>query len=185
MLTIIGLGNPGEKYHYTRHNIAWLVFDKLLSDGWNFNKYMNAETAFGNQGVFIKPQTFMNRSGEVVNFLKKESDFNSQKLVIVYDDIDLAFGTVRISYDRGDGGHNGMKSIIEHLGSKECVRIRIGISKQLENGQIAKPNVLGVFPENEREIIANNISKKVEDILQSLVDLGLEKTMNKFNVKQT
>lgn len=183
MLTIIGLGNPGEKYHYTRHNVAWLVFDQILPDGWNLNKYMNAETCVGNAGIFIKPQTFMNHSGQVINFLKKESDFDPKKLVIVYDDIDLPFGTIRISYDRGDGGHNGMKSIIEHLGSKECIRVRIGISRQLENGLMAKPNVLGVFPENERAIIGDTISKKVDDIIQSLAHEGLEKTMNFFNAK--
>lgn len=183
MLTIIGLGNPGEKYHYTRHNVAWLVFDEILPDGWNINKYMNAETCVGNPGIFIKPQTFMNHSGQVVKFLKKEPDFDPKKLVVVYDDIDLPFGTIRISYDRGDGGHNGMKSIIEHLGSKEYIRIRIGISRQLENGMVAKPNVLGVFPENEREVISNDIAKRVEDIVNSLAEKGLEKTMNTFNTK--
>lgn len=181
MLTIIGLGNPGEKYHYTRHNIAWLVFDEIIPDEWSFNKYMNAETAIANSGMFIKPQTFMNRSGEVVDFLKKESDFDIKKLVIVHDDIDLAFGKVRISYDRGDGGHNGMKSIIEHLGSKECIRLRVGISRPLESGVLAKPNVLGPFPVEEREQIKKDISSRVHTILQSLAIDGLDKTMNIYN----
>jgi PTH1 family peptidyl-tRNA hydrolase len=107
MFYIIGLGNPGEKYHTTRHNIAWLVLNGIFSDGWSHHKYMNADIRTGHIGLFVKPQTFMNNSGEVISFLKKEIDFKPEHVVVIYDDVDLAFGTIRISYDRGDGGHNG------------------------------------------------------------------------------
>ena len=183
MLYIIGLGNPGEKYHNTRHNIAWLVLDELFSDGWTYHKYMNADIKTGHAGLYIKPQTFMNNSGEVIDFLKKEIDFEPEHVVIIYDDVDLPFGITRISYDRGDGGHNGVKSIVEHLGSKKCVRIRLGISRLLVDGRLIKPNVLGNIPPDEQQNIQNDLAPQVERILQSLTTDGLEKTMNLYNTK--
>ncbi len=183
MLYFIGLGNPGEKYQYTKHNIAWIVFDALFSDGWSFHKYMNAEIRTGHDGLYIKPQTFMNKSGEVVSFLKKEINFEPEHIIVVYDDIDLVFGDVRVSYDRGDGGHNGMKSITNHLGSKKTIRIRIGVSKKIEGGYLAKPNVLGNFSLDEQEFITYEIAPKIERIIQSLREEGREKTMSKYNIK--
>ena len=192
MLYIIGLGNPGEKYKNTRHNIAWLVLNELFPTNWSHNKYMNAEIRTGHDGLFIKPQTFMNNSGEVISFLKKEVDFEPEHVVIVYDDIDLAFGEIRISHDRGDGGHNGVKSITNHLGSKKSVRIRMGISRRIsedevsdkkEKGRLAKPNVLGNFPPEEQKFIQNELAPKVERIIKSLVEEGREKTMNRYNTK--
>ena len=181
MFYIIGLGNPGEKYKKTRHNIAWLIFDELFPDGWSHNKYMNAEVHAGTYGLYIKPQTFMNKSGEVISFLKKEIDFKPEHIIVVYDDIDLAFGNIRISYDRGDGGHNGLKSVVEHLGSKKCIRIRIGISKKIEDGTLVKPNVLGIISETEQSLIHNTITHSVDRILQSITEEGLEVAMNRYN----
>ena len=183
MLYIIGLGNYGEKYTYTRHNVAWIILDTLFSGGWNHHKYMNAEIYIGNDRLYIKPQTFMNHSGEVISFLKKEINFNPEDIVVMYDDIDLVFGDIRISYDRGDGGHNGMKSIINHMGSKKSVRIRIGISRKLEDGHLVKPNVLEKFTPEEQIIIRNELTQKVVRIIQSLAQEGKEKTMNVYNTK--
>lgn len=183
MLYIIGLGNPGEKYKYTRHNVAWLVLDTIAESGWHHHKYMNADVKSDQDGLLIKPQTFMNNSGEVISFIKKEIDFAPEHIVVVYDDVDLSFGAIRVSYDRGDGGHNGVKSIIQHLGSKKCIRIRIGISRLLNDGRIIKPNVLGVFPESERKEIEDTITPQVERIITSLAMEGREKTMNRYNAK--
>lgn len=183
MIYIIGLGNPGEKYQNTKHNVAWLILDTLFSDGWSFHKYMNAEVRTGHNGLYIKPQTFMNKSGEVISFLKKEIDFEPEHIVIIYDDIDLAFGDTRVSFDRGDGGHNGVKSITEHLGSRKTIRIRVGVSYQLDDGRLAKPNVLGNFSPEELEIIQNELSPKIERTIKSLVEEGREKTMNMYNIK--
>lgn len=190
MLYIIGLGNPGEKYKNTRHNIGWIVLDEIVHGEWSFHKYMNAEINTESYGLCIKPQTFMNNSGEVISFLKKEVTFEPEHIVIVYDDIDLAFGDIRISYDRGDGGHNGIKSITNHLGSKKTIRIRMGISRRISDnesldkkgkGRLAKPNVLGNFPPEEHEIIKNDLAPKIERIIKSLVEKGREKTMNTYN----
>jgi len=181
MLYIIGLGNPGEKYHYTKHNIAWLVFENIIKDSWSHHKYMNAKIKHEQSGLFIKPQTFMNASGEVISYLKKEVDFDPEHVVVVYDDIDLAFGDVRISFDRGDGGHNGVKSITEHLGSRKSIRIRVGISRKLYDGRLIKPNVLGNFSPNEQKIIKDDISPRIRIIIKSLEKEGREKTMNLYN----
>jgi PTH1 family peptidyl-tRNA hydrolase len=183
MLYIIGLGNPGEKYHYTKHNIAWLVFDNIIEDSWSRHKYMNAEIKNDQYGLFIKPQTFMNKSGEVISYLKKEVDFDPEHIIIVYDDIDLPFGVIRIGYDRGDGGHNGVKSITDHLGSQKSIRVRIGVSRKLDDGRLMKPNVLGNFSPAEQEIISKDISHRVEIIIKSLNTEGREKAMNRYNIK--
>lgn len=183
MLYIIGLGNPGEKYRNTRHNVAWIILDELFGNGWSFHKYMNAEIRTGHDGLYIKPQTFMNNSGEVISFLKKEVDFEPEHVVVIYDDVDLAFGDIRISHDRGDGGHNGVKSITNHLGSKKSIRIRVGISRRIDDGRLIKPNVLGNFPPEEQEIIQNELSSKIDQIISSLVGQGREEAMNKFNTK--
>jgi PTH1 family peptidyl-tRNA hydrolase len=184
MLYIIGLGNPGEKYQYTKHNVAWLIFDTLLEQPWSHHKYMNAEVKNDELGLFIKPQTFMNKSGEVISYLRKEIDFVPEDVVIIYDDIDLAFGTIRIAFDRGDGGHNGVKSITEHLGSKRTIRIRIGVSLKLDDGRLIKPNILGNFSPDEQKIIHDDISLRVERMIKSLSKEGREKTMNQFNTKE-
>lgn len=187
MKYIIGLGNPGEKYRNNRHNVAWLIFDALGLSDWKHDKYMNAEFVGENISeqivLYIKPQTFMNKSGEVISTLKKDPDFSSDDVVLLYDDVDLAFGVVRVSYNRGDGGHNGVKSITSHVGTKKTIRIRIGVSRSLENGRLAKPNVLSNFPENERAIIKNDITPKIEKIIKSIAGQGIEKTMNVFNTK--
>lgn len=181
MFYIIGLGNPGEKYSKTKHNVGWLIFEEIISSPWAHHKYMNAEIKNHQLGLFIKPQTFMNKSGEIISFLKKEIAFAPDHVIVLYDDIDLPFGSIRVSCNRGDGGHNGVKSITQHLGSKKFIRIRVGVSRSLENGQLVKPNVLGNFSPQELEIISSQISSQVGTILQSLSDQGLEKTMNLYN----
>ncbi|MAQ77079.1 aminoacyl-tRNA hydrolase [Candidatus Campbellbacteria bacterium] len=183
MKYIIGLGNPGEKYALNIHNVAWIILDSLFPEGWTFHKYMNAEVKTGHDGLYIKPQTFMNKSGEVISFLKKEEKLNPEQVLVIYDDVDLPLGQIRISYDRGDGGHNGVKSITEHLGSKKSIRIRIGVSRLLEDGRMIKPNVLSNFASKERQFIADTVTPQVERIIKSLTSDGLEKTMNIHNTK--
>ena len=183
MFYVIGLGNPGEKYHYTRHNVAWIVLDELYDEGWYRHGYMNAQVRSSEYGLLIKPETFMNNSGEVISFLKKEVDFAPEHIIIIYDDIDLPLGTIRVSFDRGDGGHNGVKSIVEHLGSKQCIRIRIGISRLLDDGRLVKPSVLGQFGKEERSMITDTIAPQVARILTSITTEGYEVAMNRYNAK--
>lgn len=184
MYTIIGLGNPGKDYENTPHNIAWMLFDEILPKDWEFNKYANADMlshAISNQdALFVKPKTFMNKSGEVIPYLKKEYGASSENLAVVQDDVDLPIGSFRISYDRGDGGHNGIKSIMENLGSREFVRVRIGVSRVLEDGRIIKPDVVKIFSSDQVKEV-KNLARDFGKILECLILEGKEKAMNKFN----
>ena len=105
-------------------------------------------------------------------------------MIVIYDDIDLALGKFKISFDRGSGGHNGIKSIEAHLGSREFIRIRIGISKIAENGEIIKPNVLGNFESDELETLSE-VSGKVKAALEVILNKGKEKAMSLYNTDKT
>ncbi len=183
---IVGLGNPGEKYTWTRHNIAWLALKNIFSVKWEYDRYLQAEytlTEISSTRVHIVlPQTFMNRSGEsVASLVKTFSSFSSARLIVVYDDIDLPFGMTRISYDRGSGGHNGIKSITQHLQTSLFIRIRIGLAKVLEDGTQVKPAVLGVLSTQERIGLEQKITPRVKEIIDEIVTSGYEKAMNKYN----
>jgi peptidyl-tRNA hydrolase, PTH1 family len=186
MKLIIGLGNPGEKYVQTRHNVAWIIFDNLNKNlDWNFNKYANsnlAHTTLENTDViFSKPETFMNDTGAILPYLIKEYNFTNDDIVVVQDDIDLPLGKIKISHDRGDGGHNGIKSIMAHLNSREFVRVRVGVSILDENGVLRKPDVLGNFSKDELDTLKKDISPLVGDILTSIITAGYDKAMTKYN----
>jgi PTH1 family peptidyl-tRNA hydrolase len=146
MRIIAGLGNPGEKYQNTRHNIGWQVLDAYLGAvKWSENKKWNALTYQDGDILFVKPLTFINNSGQslqaILNYYKllpknfglinkKDSDLNSV-LSVVHDDLDLGFGSYKIATDSGSAGHNGIKSIIEHLKTQKFTRLRIGIKNEL------------------------------------------------------
>lgn len=182
MMYIIGLGNPGKEYELTRHNVAWLLLDAVAGN-FEYDKYINARVATatlaGSDFTFLKPETFMNNSGEVVPHLLKKG-MTSEELVVVQDDIDLPLGSFRISYDRGDGGHNGIKSIVAVLGTKEFLRIRVGISMKDEEGILRKPNVLGKFSEEEMNKLVE-VKKTFKELLETLAKDGKGKAMTEFN----
>lgn len=175
MYTLIPLGNPGEKYARTRHNVGRIMLDLIRDD---IEKISGCE-------IFI-PDTFMNESGKgIAEYLRYHED---RELVIIYDDKDLAYGTFRISHDRGDGGHNGVKSIIESLGTREFVRIRIGIAPHDTNGnEIKAPHgeavqgyVMGNVSEKEEESL-RAIAKDVLDAIKIIATDGYQKAMERYN----
>ncbi|MFA5318129.1 MAG: aminoacyl-tRNA hydrolase [Patescibacteria group bacterium] len=147
MHIIVGLGNPGEKYKNTRHNAGFLALNFFAEEkglNWQFNKKFNAEIIKTDDAILIKPQTFMNNSGQAVRavmdfykllpkklgvFAKKDADL-SDVLTIVHDDIDFELGVFKAQKNRSAGGHNGINSIINHLKTKNFTRVRIGIAKQ-------------------------------------------------------
>lgn len=185
MFLIVGLGNPGEKYVKTRHNAGFIVLGEILGDvDWDFNKNGNVEytqTEIGDKTVeYLKPQTFMNESGMSVRYVKDKHSVLDENIIVVYDDIDLPLGKVKISHDRGSGGHNGIRSIEQHLGTTGFIRIRIGISLELEDGKVVKPNVLGILSKNDLETLTK-LSGRVKDIIKTIVTEGREVAMNKFN----
>ena len=185
MYLLVGLGNPGNQYEKTRHNVGWIVLHNLFPNtDWKENKYAKCiethEEISDTVIHAIKPQTFMNESGISLEYFVQKEGIDPQNIIVIYDDIDLPLGKIKISFDRGSGGHNGIKSIEEHLGSREFIRIRIGISRLLENGELIKPNVLGHFESSEFETL-KKVSETVESILKTIFKEGKEKAMTKFN----
>jgi PTH1 family peptidyl-tRNA hydrolase len=179
---IVGLGNPGEEYTHTRHNVGFLVLDSFaheLGVGKCRKKFSSlfAECMYENKRlVLVKPQTFMNASGIAVREVCDYYSIDVENVLIVHDDIDLDFGRIKIKCDGGDGGHKGVHSIIEALGNNNFGRIRIGISR---DANIAR-HVLSGFTKNEKALMVETIKCSVEAIKSILVD-GYEKTMNRFN----
>lgn len=192
MLLITALGNPGDAYENTRHNAAWIMLDAMLGDdaSWDFDKYAQADvmwdTVGGVEVGYVKPQTFMNNSGLSVAHFLRQNELTGEQIVVVYDDIDLPMGRLKISFDRGDGGHNGVKSIMNHVGHRSFVRIRIGVSPLVEDG-IDRPAgsqqrdfVLNKFrPEDIKQL--HDLAPKLEAIIKEIAVVGHEMAMNKFN----
>ncbi|MCQ1530599.1 aminoacyl-tRNA hydrolase [Lutispora saccharofermentans] len=185
MFVIAGLGNPGAKYADTRHNIGFIAVD-YLSRQLNINVNKIRHKALVGEGyigaekvVLVKPQTYMNLSGEsimdVVGFYK----LSSENLIVIYDDIDLSPGVLRIRPKGSSGSHNGMKSIIYLLNRDDFPRIRIGIGKQPEYMDLAD-YVTGKFTKEEIPIMAEAV-EKAADAAQEIVLKGIAAAMNKFN----
>lgn len=182
MKLIVGLGNPGKEYENTRHNVGFLILDKMQNANiksqndnvkFKMEKKLNAEIVKINiddeEILLTKPQTFMNLSGEAVQKIVQFYKIKPEDIIVVCDDINLEIGQVRIRKGGSDGGHNGLKSIIAHLGS-DFWRIRVGVGK---NTIPAEAYVLQKFPINEQETILKTIDKTA-DLLVELISSGLK-----------
>lgn len=178
---VVALGNPGDNYAKTRHNAGWLAIDFAYPElSWGRNSYANAGVAKLDNIIFAKPATFMNLSGETVKYFIDKEDIIPENIIVVYDDIDLPLGKIKISFDRGSGGHNGIKSIEEQVGGRNFIRIRIGISKIIESGELVKPNVLGNFEASEQGALAA-LAPRIREAIQTIISEGREAAMTKFN----
>jgi peptidyl-tRNA hydrolase, PTH1 family len=181
MTIIIGLGNPGEKYKATRHNIGFMAIDEFakINDFLEFKlqKKSNALISEKDDILLAKPQTFMNKSGKAVKEIIKNNSVKN--LIIVHDDIDLPVGNIKIVKDRGSAGHKGVESIIQNIGNDNLIRIRIGIAGKKDTE--AKKVVLKNFSKEEQKILNETLKKTIE-ALNSFMNDGLDKTMNKFNI---
>lgn len=162
MRLIIGLGNPGKKYEKTRHNAGFILLDfiqkKSKSKNWSLSKKFNAkisECSIHEQKILLaKPMTFMNNSGQAVVLIMEYYNISPSDILVIHDDKDIPLGTKKIQTDRGHAGHNGIKSIIDHIGTKDFTRIRIGIASK--NGiemKDAVKHVLGKFGMLERRYL--------------------------------
>ena len=173
MKMIVGLGNPGKQYEMTRHNIGFLCIDQLEN---NYNLAFKFESSFnamvatkligGEKCIFVKPQTYMNLSGEAVGKIMKYYKIDINDMIVVYDDMDLPFGSLRLREKGSAGGHNGIKSLIAHLGTQEFKRIRVGISGHANIE--AKDYVLGRFSKDEQTalpLIKDRVSKALEEFI--------------------
>lgn len=197
---LIGLGNPGEEYKDTRHNTGRMALEsfvkKIDSDGFAFHKKSNAEVAVGTLGkekvTLVLPDTFMNKSGaSVAAFVKplaKGAKKGLENVVVVYDDLDLPLGVIKVSYNKGTGGHRGLESVAKVLKTKQFVRVRVGISPATAKGAAKKPMgeekvldfILGKFKQSEKDEL-KKIFKTVNEALECIVTNGYIAAMNGFN----
>ena len=181
MKILIGLGNPGSKYEHNRHNVGFQILDQLSSD-FSADKYSFSEVADYDGLRLVKPQTFMNDSG------KTAQKFKDEEIIVVYDDIDIPIGTVKCSFDRGAGGHNGVQSIIDHLGTTAFARIRVGVRPVHEEllPRIAPPDgfekfLLSDFAPMETELREQGIKKAIEIIDALKSGKTFDEVTNEFN----
>jgi PTH1 family peptidyl-tRNA hydrolase len=187
MNLIVGLGNPGRDYAGTRHNVGFRCvahFARLHGisfDHQHCKAKVGTGKAEGIQVVLAKPRTFMNASGESVHLLVRRFKVPPQNILIVHDDIDLPLGKIRIRERGSSGGHKGIQSIIDCLGSQDFPRIRIGVGRpQMEENQEVVAHVLGAFSPQERSMIDETVPRVSEAIRCILLD-GVVAAMNKYN----
>jgi len=182
---IIGLGNPGREYENTRHNIGSLALDKIGRQ-WGIDisrlryKSLTGEGKFGGKRVIlVKPQTYMNRSGQAVGSFLRFYKTGLENLLVIHDDLDLPFGSIRLRENGGSGGQRGMESIISHLGSPNFARLRLGIGRP--PGRMDPADyVLKKFSKSEQfdlELVLNSACDAVETLLRE----NIEKAMTRFN----
>ena len=189
MKIFVGLGNPGAEYSKTKHNVGFMLADKLTKDlnAENWREKFNAlvaETFFNGEKILIvKPQTFMNLSGEAVGSLKDFYKIPTENLIVAHDDMDLPVGMIRLRPKGSSGGHHGIESIIQHLGGeKNFPRVRIGIGRPLENWSVNN-HVLSPFNSDDAEKIADAL-KNLIPAVKCIFNDGIDMAMNKFNPKR-
>lgn len=184
---IVGLGNPGSKYDNTRHNVGFMAVDTIVKDlGLNFTEdktfkaYMASGFMNGEKVYFIKPTTFMNKSGIAVKALLTYFNIPIEDLIVIYDDLDMTVGKIRFRQKGSAGGHNGIKSIITHIGTQEFDRIKIGIGRP-QNGMTVINHVLGKFSTEEMITIDNTLCKVDNAVNHYLQINNFEDTMRRYN----
>ena len=185
MHLIVGLGNPGDEYARTRHNLGFMLIDKLAAAANATVKRKDCQSLVGNAAiegervVLVKPQTFMNLSGDAVGCLTSKYEADANSLIVISDDLALPFGTIRLRERGSAGGHNGLKSIIEVLGMNEFIRLRIGIQPEHPLSD-AKRFVLSEFSSTEKEQL-DEILDRAAEALRSVLKDGIKKAMSLFN----
>ncbi len=186
---IVGLGNIGPRYAGTRHNIGFMAVEEFAKrHGLRFSsKQGNAEIAQGNiagvRVVLAKPQTYMNESGRAVGSVSRFYKIPAERVLVIYDEIDLPLGTLRLREKGSANGHNGLKSIIQHLGTQSFPRLRIGVGRPVIAGYSEIDWVLGRFAKDEQPIVEETLLRAV-DAVEAALQGGLERAMNRYNTKE-
>lgn len=186
MKCIIGLGNPGRKYAATRHNIGFMVVDELLDrnhwtlDKKKFNGAYAMELFEGEKVILLQPQTFMNLSGDAVRPLMDYYHIELEDILVIYDDLDLATGKIRLRAKGGHGGHNGMRSLIAHLGTKEFNRIRFGVGRPTTPMPVVD-YVLSSFEKRDQEVVNKSIERAADACEEWLAGKAFVEVMNVYN----
>jgi peptidyl-tRNA hydrolase, PTH1 family len=185
MFLIVGLGNPGTEYARTRHNLGFMLVDKLAAETGSVVKRNECQSLVGNAVIedqrvkLAKPQTFMNLSGDAVGCLVSKDGFDGSQLLVISDDLALPFGAIRLRQRGSAGGHNGLKSIIGALGTNEFIRLRIGIQPEHPVTD-AKQFVLNEFSRTEKESLPQVLERAAE-ALRSVLRDGIGKAMSLHN----
>lgn len=189
MKLIAGLGNPGSQYDLTRHNIGFMAVDAIAKtflipmDMEKKHKAIVGKGMIGSEKVIlVKPQTYMNLSGESIRSLSDYYDIDPEDIIIVFDDISLSVGQLRIRKKGSAGGHNGIKSIIAHLGTNEFPRVKIGVGERLP-GQDLADHVLSRFFKMEMPAVEQGVDDAKEAVFCMITE-GIDKAMNQYNGKQ-
>ena len=182
---VVGLGNPGSKYEHTRHNMGFLALDILAEkEKFKFNKLRfkawTATAELGGEKVLVmKPQTYMNLSGEAVREAAQFYKIPAERVLVIYDDVSLPVGKLRVRPSGSAGGHNGIKNIIAHLGTQSFPRVKIGVAAPGEEGDMVDW-VIGVPSQAERKILAESFEQAIE-AAECIISDGCQKAMNRFN----
>ena len=189
MFLVVGLGNPGDKYEGTRHNVGFEVIDVLSKDFGiavthsEHKGLVGKGVIEGHKVILVKPQTFMNLSGECVRELLDYYDIDPMtQMVVISDDVTLSTGNIRIRKKGSAGGHNGLKNIIAHTGTTEFTRVRVGVGEVPHQGDMIN-HVLGRYDTKDRERVDYSFSKAKGAVLDFLND-DIDGAMNKYNVKE-
>jgi peptidyl-tRNA hydrolase, PTH1 family len=178
---VVGLGNPGAEYNRTRHNVGFNVVDLLTSEWgltWQHSKSWHAFWAKGEKAILVKPTSYMNRSGEPLSAVANFYKIAPAEILVVLDDLALELGRLRLRTEGGTGGHNGLESIIMHLGTEAIPRLRIGIGPA--PSESAVDYVLGRFFEEEIPVVEKTI-ERAADAVKCAIDKGVLSAMNLFN----
>ncbi|MDT8413329.1 MAG: aminoacyl-tRNA hydrolase [Vicingaceae bacterium] len=183
---IVGLGNIGSEYENTRHNIGFKIVDALAKESTIFfetNKLGNTAILKykGRTLILLKPSTYMNLSGKAINYYLQQEKINQENLLVITDDIAIPFGTLRLKGKGSDGGHNGLKNIIQVLGNQGFARLRFGVGSDFVQGKQIN-HVLGEFASEEKKLLPERLEKTTA-IIKAFVTIGLSRTMSEFNNK--
>lgn len=188
MKLIVGLGNPGDKYLFTRHNIGFMALDFFrelndINENYKFENKFNSNIVktniAGETIMLLKPATFMNLSGEAIRRVIDFYKIQIEDMLVVYDDISLNLGTMRFRASGSDGGHNGIKNIIKHLGTNKFARLKLGIGPQLPN-QKSENFVLGNFNSEQLEVV-KKICKIANEAIIYYIKTNINEAQNKYN----
>lgn len=187
MYVIVGLGNPGMQFATTRHNVGFEVIERLAYENHiklnkkKFNAIIGSGHIGGHKVILVQPQTYMNDSGRSVRPIMDFYKCTEDELIVVYDDICFDVGNMRIRKKGSAGGHNGMKSIIKHLGTSDFTRIRVGVGNKSPEWDL-KDHVLSRFSEEEIKEIVSEV-KRASDAIECIMRDSVDKAMNIYNVK--
>ena len=184
---IVGLGNPGDKYFETKHNVGFMLVDKMCKElnlKFTADKIFQADIAStflnGEKVYFAKPTTFMNESGKAVHALLTYYGLDIDDLLVIYDDLDMEVGKIRLRTKGSAGGHNGIKSIIKHIGTQEFKRVKIGIGRPKNNMSVIN-HVLGKIDQEDYISILNTLEKVDSAVNHYLQTENFEQTMQQYN----